>query len=207
MASSTDYRWCEKKKKTTLSTPHRFRAPRLGVWHPPSWSCFNDLLLLTFVATTAQRDLVNQETEAAGVSTVRYVYMLIYTHYTIWIYVYIRLYTWFWPLECFLVVIFFLSTDCWRVCFQEFWSTVRSARVQCHLVHCIRRMQCYIQFPFLDLNLLPTFLRLLKIISKNSDQFRTARQCYSRTQGQSRFRVYPGKLPVERKDAKGHSNR
>lgn len=82
-----------KKKKTTLSTPHRFRAPRLGVWHPPSWSCFNDLLLLTFVATTAQRDLVNQETEAAGVSTVRYVYMLIYTHYTIWIYVYIRLYT------------------------------------------------------------------------------------------------------------------
>lgn len=71
------------KKKTTLSTPHRFRAPRLGVWHPPSWSCFNDLLLLTFVATTAQRDLVNQETEAAGVSTVRYVYMLVYTltHY------------------------------------------------------------------------------------------------------------------------------
>ena len=86
-------------------------------------------------------------------------------------------------------------------------TTDRSARVQCHLVHCIPRMQCYIQFPFLDLNLLPTFLRLLKIISKNSDQFRTARQCYSRTQGQSRFRVYPGKLPVERKDAKGHSNR
>ena len=80
-------------------------------------------------------------------------------------------------------------------------TTDRSARVQCHLVHCIPRMQCYIQFPFLDLNLLPTFLRLLKIISKNSDQFRTARQCYSRTQGQSRFRVYPGKLPVERKDA------
>ena len=71
-----------KKKKTTLSTPHRFRAPRLGVWHPPSWSCFNDLLLLTFVATTAQRDLVNQETEAAGVfNGALCIYVNLYTLY------------------------------------------------------------------------------------------------------------------------------
>lgn len=83
-----------RKKKTTLSTPHRFRAPRLGVWHPPSWSRFNDLLLLTFIATTAQRDLVNQETEAAAVSRVRSVYMLIYTHYRcVYIYICTRLYT------------------------------------------------------------------------------------------------------------------